>query len=134
MNIPYSLDCYIEAYRNYADFDGRAMRSEFWWYTGYFFLFTVIFLCLDIFVLKMGIPIMSNGVKTPYGPLTMTYILINIIPSISITVRRLHDVGRSGWYYLVSLIPFGGIFLAAFQLVDSQKGENQWGPNPKGIN
>jgi uncharacterized membrane protein YhaH (DUF805 family) len=56
-----------------------------------------------------------------------------IIPSLAVTVRRLHDAGHSGWWWLITFIPFGGIVLLIFALQDSQPGDNQWGPNPKGI-
>ncbi len=126
MNIPTSLDYFLDAFRSYADFDGRSTRAEFWWYTGYCIAFGVVFYLVDKFIL--GMPLIGR-----YGPLTITYMLINLVPSVSVSVRRLHDIGKSGWWYLVSWIPLGGLFLASFQLIDSEKGENQWGPNPKGL-
>ena len=62
------------------------------------------------------------------------YYLAIIIPSIAVAIRRLHDTGRSGWWYLISLIPLiGSIILIVFFCEDSKPGVNQWGPNPKEV-
>lgn len=57
-----------------------------------------------------------------------------IIPSLAVIVRRLHDTGKSGWWYLISFIPFGSIVLLIFFCLDSEPGTNKWGPNPKMLN
>lgn len=59
------------------------------------------------------------------------YIIVTFIPSLSVTVRRLHDTGRSGWWLLALLIPFGGIIIFVFSCLDSHPGDNRFGPNPK---
>ena len=65
--------------------------------------------------------------------LYFVYALAIFIPSIAVCVRRLHDIGKSGWYYFIGLIPLvGGIILLVWFCTDSQLGENQWGANPKG--
>ena len=62
------------------------------------------------------------------------YSLAIIVPSLAVTVRRLHDVGRSGWWILISLIPLiGGIVIFVFMVLDSHEGENRFGPNPKEV-
>ena len=67
-----------------------------------------------------------------FGLLQGLYDLAVLIPSIAVTVRRLHDTGRTGWWILIGLIPvIGGIVLLIFMLLDSEPGENQYGPNPK---
>src|ERR687885_610071 len=66
------------------------------------------------------------------GVLQGLYSLAVLIPSIAVTVRRLHDTGRTGWWILIGLIPFiGGIILLIFMVLDSEPGTNQYGPNPK---
>jgi uncharacterized membrane protein YhaH (DUF805 family) len=66
--------------------------------------------------------------------LTYVYSLAIFIPSLAVCVRRLHDIGRSGWWYLIGLIPvIGWILLIVWFCTDSQPGANKWGPNPKGL-
>jgi uncharacterized membrane protein YhaH (DUF805 family) len=67
------------------------------------------------------------------GLLFLVVALGLFLPSLAVTVRRLHDTGRSGWWYLISLVPFGGIVLLVFCCLDSTSGPNQFGPNPKGV-
>lgn len=69
-----------------------------------------------------------------YGPLYGIYLLAIILPSLAVAVRRLHDIGKSGWMILISLIPLiGGIWLLVLLVTDSNPGDNQYGPNPKEI-
>jgi uncharacterized membrane protein YhaH (DUF805 family) len=118
---------YLDAFRNYATFTGRARRSEYW----YFVLFNLI-----ATVLCMGV---DNALGTtidplPYGYIYYLYNLAVIVPSLSIGTRRLHDVGKSGWMILIALIPLvGAIWLLVLFCTDSNFGTNQYGPNPKGI-
>ena len=96
-------------FSNYANFSGRARRSEYW----YFVLFSLIIGLIPIVNLIVG--------------------LISIIPGIAVCVRRLHDIGKSGWWLLLGFIPIAGpIVLLVWFCTDSQPGENQWGANPKG--
>ena len=105
----------------YADFQGRARRSEFW----YFYLFYVLIIIGSSFSLSM--------LKESLA-LTVTMILVfaHVLPLFSVVVRRLHDTNRSGWWFFISLIPvIGTLLLIAFLVQDSVEGENEWGPNPK---
>ena len=107
------MNYYLEVLKKYAVFSGRARRAEYW----YFYLFNFII-----------------GVLFAIGTLGGIYSLAVLIPSIAVTVRRLHDTNHSGWWLLISFIPFfGGIILLIFLLQDSQPGENQYGPNPKEV-
>jgi uncharacterized membrane protein YhaH (DUF805 family) len=95
----------------YAGFSGRARRSEYW----YWVLFTLLWCWIPL--------------------LNILLALIFFIPGLAVAVRRLHDTGRTGWWLLISLVPvIGGIVLLIFYCTDSQIGENEYGPNPKGIN
>ena len=68
------------------------------------------------------------------GPLYLIYTLAFLLPSIAVAIRRLHDTGRTGWWLLLALIPLiGAIVLIVFYCLDSQPGENEYGPNPKGV-
>ncbi|WP_242446484.1 DUF805 domain-containing protein [Nonlabens agnitus] len=116
-------------FKKYADFNGRARRSEYW----YFYLFNVlVFLALYIPVIAL-IVAESELVILP-GILLAIYGLGIIIPSLAAVVRRLHDTGRSGWYYLLGFIPLvGRIIILIFTIEDSKPGTNEWGPNPKTV-
>ena len=100
--------------QKYADFNGRARRKEYWWYA----LFQYI-----AFLVIGFIPIIG-----------LLAALALIVPSLAVAVRRLHDIGKSGWNMLLLLIPFvGAILLLIFLTRDSAPGTNQYGPNPKGV-
>ena len=119
------MNYYLKVLQNYATFTGRARRSEYW----YFALFNVIFsLVATILDNVLGIALEGIG----YGPLYGLYVLAMLIPGIAVTVRRLHDVGKSGWMYFIVLIPIiGAIWILVLLFTDSQQGENKWGQNPK---
>ncbi|SMO84844.1 Uncharacterized membrane protein YhaH, DUF805 family [Saccharicrinis carchari] len=121
------MNWYLTVLKNYADFSGRARRKEYWM----FVLFNIIFAIVAIVVDNiLGI---TFGV-IPYGPVYLLYGLAVIIPSVAVGVRRLHDIGKSGWMILISLIPIiGGIWLLVLMVTDSVPGDNQYGPNPKAI-
>ena len=105
---------FINIFRyKYIQYNGRARRKEFWMFALFSFICSLI---LGI------IPILS-----------ILYSLAAIVPSTCLGIRRMHDIGKSGWWLLLALIPFVGIIvLIVFYCLDSQPGENQYGPNPKG--
>ncbi|MFM8488055.1 MAG: DUF805 domain-containing protein [Bacteroidota bacterium] len=113
------MEWYLKALRQYADFEGRARRKEYWIY----FLFNTIFLfwvmLMDIFLNTFPI-------------FLLFFIAGTFIPSLAVTIRRLHDIGKSGWMYLVTIIPIiGSIWFLVLVVTDSQQGDNEYGPNPK---
>jgi uncharacterized membrane protein YhaH (DUF805 family) len=102
----------------YATFSGRARRSEYWWFFLAYFIASVVASIIDGI---LGVTVL--GVILALGLL---------IPSLAVGVRRLHDIGKSGWWLLIGLIPLvGAIVLLVFACQDSQPGTNQWGPSPK---
>jgi len=114
---------------DYANFTGRARRSEYWYFSLFLSLIAIV-LTLICFVLFDAGGGDSLFIWAPIGVLALGV----IIPSISVSVRRLHDTGNSGWLYLLSLIPYiGNFIMIIFGCIDSQSGPNKWGPNPKGI-
>lgn len=124
------MEAVKSVFNKYAEFGGRARRSEYW----YFQLFN---LCVTMGTLAlMGVFAAMEAlvmIVVMYGVLIL-YSLAIIIPSLAVISRRLHDTGRSGWMYLLSFIPLvGPILLLVFFCEDSKPGVNQWGPNPKGI-
>ena len=111
--------------KKYADFTGRAQRAEYWFFTLFYLLF---FLALSLVDGAVGLFNAAYGL----GLLGGLFVLAMIIPSIAVSVRRLHDTSRSGWWLLISLIPLiGGIVLLVFVCLDSTPGTNAYGPNPK---
>ena len=98
----------------YAKFDGRAGRGEFWWFVLANFL---VFIVLAILIQISGI----------FWLLYIGYALALIVPSIAVAIRRLHDTNKSGWWLLIGLIPFGGIVLLVFYILEGTNGPNNFG-------
>ena len=112
---------------NYANFNGRARRSEYWYYT----LFTIIVELVLTVIQKLtsGVPVVGLIVNI----LIVIIGLALFIPGLALCFRRLHDTGRSGIWILIGLIPLiGEIILIVFFVQDSQPGDNKYGANPKG--
>jgi uncharacterized membrane protein YhaH (DUF805 family) len=73
----------------------------------------------------------GKPVMIPFG-LMFTYAFVVFVPSIAVTIRRLHDIGKSGWWYCIAFVPFiGGLILLVLTLLDSEPDRNEYGPNPK---
>lgn len=123
------MNWYLKVLKQYADFNGRARRQEYWM----FVLFNIIFIVVLAFL--SGMIGSATGAEDLMSiPLVIYYVGI-IIPSLAVAVRRLHDQNKSGWYYLVSLIPFvGGIWLLVLMCTEGDSGPNQYGPDPKNPN
>ena len=113
---------YLKVVRdNYANFDGRARRQEYWM----FVLFNMIFTYGGLFLLGF----LSAAVDSPYIIfIVYIYIFSMIIPSIAVGVRRMHDVGKSGWYILIPIYSF------ILAVTEGERGPNQYGPDPKNPN
>jgi len=106
---------------NYANFSGRARRSEFWYTTLVNTIFFLIsFICLFKFIN------ISDIVSYTIGGIIILFFLITLIPRLALISRRLHDTGKSGWFYLLTFIPGGNLILLIFFITDSQPGSNQW--------
>ncbi len=118
------MSWYLQVLKKYVVFSGRARRKEYW----YFFLFNTII----GFVLSFIEGLTSIAAGTDYSVLAGIYSLAVLLPSIGVSIRRLHDTGRSGWWLFINLIPLiGAIILLIFMVSDSQAGTNQYGPSPK---
>lgn len=121
------MQWYIQALKNSFNFSGRARRSEYWFFALFNFLVAV---GLTIFDMMIGS--FSDG--SSFGLFSGLYTLLMIIPNLSLTFRRLHDIGRSAWWILFGMIPIiGAITLLVFMFLDSEPSENQYGPNPKAL-
>ena len=111
---------------NYVNFNGRASRSEYWW----FFLFTMIlqFIALPIDIVVLGYDMMDPGAIQIVGTIAG---LALFLPALCVLVRRLHDLGKSGWWFLIALIPFLGIIvLLVFMVTEGEQLPNQYGEVP----
>ncbi|MFI7586398.1 DUF805 domain-containing protein [Spongisporangium articulatum] len=112
--------------QKYADFSGRARRSEYWW----FFLFNLIVSIVASIIDRI---VGLDGVVGSYGVLQLLVGLAFLIPGLAVAVRRLHDTGRSGWWVLIAIIPvIGWIVIIVFLALDGEPQPNQYGPSPKG--
>lgn len=110
---------FIDVFRKrYALFEGRASRKEYWMFVLFQFLVSIgIFIIEDIIDLD--------------GFLTIIYAFATLVPGLGLVIRRLHDVGKSGWWYFVCFIPFiGSIWILILLCTQSQYGENQYGQPP----
>ncbi len=118
---------YLKVLKKYAVFNGRSRRKEYW----LFFLFNI----LISIVLSILDRITGNfNAQIGMGLLGGIYFLAILIPGIAVTIRRLHDTGRSGWWWLIALIPLiGVIVLLIFMVQDSNPGQNRYGANPKEV-
>ena len=116
---------YLKVLNQYADFSGRARRMEYWM----FVLFNVIF----AFVATVIDNILGTAVEgVGYGMVYALYFLAMFVPGLAVTVRRLHDVGKSGWMYFVIFIPvIGVIWFLVLMFTDGDSGTNEYGPSPK---
>jgi uncharacterized membrane protein YhaH (DUF805 family) len=115
-------------FENYANFNGRARRSEYWYYALTNFLIQMVFLCLFLLLSASD----NVGIGLLFYGLMMIYSLAVLIPSLAVAVRRLHDVGKSGWFYFIVLIPIiGAIWLLVLFFTEGDQGENAYGLDPK---
>ena len=121
------MNWYLKCLKQYADFNGRARRKEYWMFTLFNMIFALLALIIDNVV----------GTASPelgYGVFYVLYALAMFIPGLSVSVRRLHDIGKSGWMVLIALIPIiGTIWILVLMVTDSHPEENEYGQNPKEI-
>jgi uncharacterized membrane protein YhaH (DUF805 family) len=124
------MEIFLSVLKNkYADFSGRARRQEYW----NFMLFLFIFVVAAYMIVFLGVALDSSIIAGIGGFLTFVILLASIIPSLAVTVRRLHDTNRSGWFYFIGLIPLiGGILLLVWYCTEGTHGDNDYGPDPKG--
>lgn len=148
------MNWYLLVFQKYATFTGRSRRKEYWMFFLFNIIFSILFAILDlIFDLKL----INNSISNT-GILGGVYSLVTFLPSLSVAVRRLHDINKSGWYLLLPVAPYiliilgvvlkgatiilsiiGGltvlglaILLIVWLATEGTSGENQYGPDPKG--
>ena len=113
------MEFFIRAYKNYANFSGRDTRQQYWMFVLFNFIIAVILMIIDSLIGTAGL-------------LSGIFSLVNILPSIAIATRRLHDIGKSGWWQLIVLVPIiGFIVLIIWLAKQGMEGANQFGDDPR---
>jgi uncharacterized membrane protein YhaH (DUF805 family) len=120
------MNWYVEALRKYATFTGRARRKEFW-----FFQLFVLLIGIALSLADRGLGVLDD--ETGLGVLSGIFSLAMFLPNLAVSVRRLHDTDRSGWWLLLCFVPLIGIVvLLVFFCLDGTRGTNRFGDDPKG--
>jgi len=126
-------------FRKYAVFQGRAPRSEFWWWALFQTVIGLVFLSLDMpYYSQCAVQLLSSGTwPTPDAAQTIVdrlsdlFDLVTLLPTITVTVRRLHDIGKSGWWFWFGFVPLAGqILLLLWNARHGTRGPNRFGPDP----
>lgn len=113
------MSWFVEVLKKYAVFSGRARRQEYWMFT------------LVASLIYLGLVVLGLAMDTELPELL--FALAILLPSWAVSVRRLHDTGRSGWWVLIGLVPcVGSIVMIIFAATEGERGENQYGADPKG--
>jgi uncharacterized membrane protein YhaH (DUF805 family) len=125
------MQWFMKVLNQYADFDGRARRKEYWMFS------------LIAGLISLGLLAVFGGLAAATSSDAMLYLMIAVlvlyalalmIPGIAVTTRRLHDTGHSGWWQLISLVPYvGGFVVLIFCVLDGNPGPNAYGPDPKAL-
>ena len=119
------MNWFLIVLKKYADFSGRASRSEYWYFVLFYLLIAIGLTVIDDVTGTLD-------AKSGVGLLSGIFGLAMIVPSISVNVRRLHDINRSGWWLLlIFAVIIGWIVLLVFGMMDSQPGDNRFGTHPK---
>ena len=115
-------------FKNYANFQGRARRAEYWYFT----LFNLLVIIPFYFIAMMGVLKESSGLTILGTTIYALFALGTIVPGLAACVRRLHDLNKSGWNYFICLIPIiGGIILLVWFFTDGNRFTNNYGEDPK---
>ncbi|RED24774.1 uncharacterized membrane protein YhaH (DUF805 family) [Flavobacterium cutihirudinis] len=117
-------------FENYANFNGRARRSEYWFFTLMQCIILVSFIVLGA-IIGSFFDSALGGLLVGYFAFAV-YSFATLLPTLAVVVRRLHDVGKSGWFYFIAFIPFiGGIWLLVLMCTEGDFGPNDYGTDPK---
>lgn len=125
------MNHFINVLKKYATFSGRATRSEYWYFVLIYSITYTILMGIDFAIGTFSKQFMENG--TFLGFLSTTYSLILFLPSLAVTIRRLHDINKSGWWILLILVPIIGFIVLVIYLCTNSKEDNKYGVNPKSL-
>lgn len=121
------MEYMIMPLKRYADFEGRSRRKEYWMFQLGIFL---LYIAVAVVGVVLGAALGDTASGIVMVPLLLVIFAI-IVPALAVSVRRLHDQDKSGWWLLINLIPFGGIVLLVFFCMEGTAGSNRFGPDPK---
>ncbi|WP_314342782.1 DUF805 domain-containing protein [Simonsiella muelleri] len=120
------MNWFIDALKNAFNFSGRARRKAYWMFVLFYVIFAFVAGVLD------GILGTTVNPKTGMGVIGGLYIFLMLLPLIALSIRRLHDTDRSGWWFLINFVPLiGGLVFFVFTLLEGTRGDNRFGPDPK---
>ncbi|WP_022671706.1 DUF805 domain-containing protein [Novosphingopyxis baekryungensis] len=120
------MEWMILPFKRYADFRGRSRRKEYWMFT--------LFIAIATVLLGAMMVVSAEGLGTAFGLVALLGGLVIIIPSLAVQVRRFHDQDKSGWFVLLNLIPYiGGFIVLIMMLLPGTAGKNRYGPDPKAL-
>ena len=112
----------------YVTFAGRAPRSEYWYFYLFFLISVIVGVVLDN---VLGLAVLDENGEYAYGPIAVIAVLGLFLPQLSVSVRRLHDLDRSGWWWWLGLVPIvGALVLLVWFCSRGTEGNNRYGPNP----
>jgi len=110
----------------YANFEGRARRKEYWMYA---LMYIIIFVAISVVAVILGM--IASILATIVSIISYLFSLALLVPTIAVGVRRLHDTNKSGWFMLLGLVPLANLYLLYLLVIEGDKGANQYGPDPK---
>lgn len=122
--------------KRYAQFAGRSRRREFWMWVLFNWVVAIVLATVDTLIGFGSTSSVTTATSAAYswysnGPLSMIWLLVTLIPNLSVSVRRLHDIDKSGWWLLILLVPLVGfIVLLVFDCIEGTRGPNRFGPDP----
>jgi uncharacterized membrane protein YhaH (DUF805 family) len=119
------MEWYLLVLKRYAEFNGRSRRKEYWMFTLYNI---VIFLVLYI---AGFVTLERTGISMVFFGLAFIYALAILVPNLAVSVRRLHDIDKSGWWILLAFVPVVSLALIVLMCLEGTPGDNRFGPNPK---
>ena len=125
------MNHFINVLKKYATFSGRATRSEYWYFVLIYSITYTILMGIDFAIGTFSKQLMENG--SFLGFLSTAYSLVLFLPSLAVTVRRLHDINKSGWWILLIFVPIIGFILLVVYLCTNSKEDNKYGINPKNL-
>ena len=114
------MEAVKSVYSRYVDFQGRSPRSEFWWFVLFYFIIYIVLAVIGVVTEGLGMILL------------VIFLLGTIIPYLAVSIRRLHDLDKSGWWILISFIPIVGLILIYWYCLKGTDGDNQFGPDPLG--
>jgi len=126
------MNWYLNVIRNYVNFNGRARRKEYWMFV---LLNVIIMIALEVPAIFVFQDFAHNENRTfaiSFFAVLFLYALFLILPTLAVSVRRMHDIGKSGAWYFIQFIPLvGPIWFLVLLVTEGQQGPNRYGPDPK---